>query len=88
MAFTQPPVWRPFPEIPAGVQHLLVPKWCVPGGVTVAGGGVPDPVERTKDWIASFVFILGSYLQCPRTVLYLSPSFKVLYVKCNPLLMI
>jgi hypothetical protein len=67
MALLQSPVWRPQPEILVGVQYLLVPKRFIPGGGTVAGGGVPDPVERTKDWIAFLVFGVGSFLQCLRT---------------------
>jgi hypothetical protein len=47
----QSPAWRPLQEFLPGVQHLLTPKWCMTGGVTVVGGEVPDPVER-KDLIA------------------------------------
>jgi hypothetical protein len=49
MALLQPPVWRPLQEILAGSQHLLVFKWCVPGGIKMTGDGVSDRVERTKD---------------------------------------
>jgi hypothetical protein len=34
-------------EVLVGFQHLLVTKWCVPGGVKAAGGGVSTPVETT-----------------------------------------
>lgn len=84
LALLQPPVRRPLPEILAGVQHRPVPKWFVPGGVAVAGGGVPDPVERTKDFFAFLVFVLGSYLHCPRTWLCFLISVRVLCVNCIP----
>jgi hypothetical protein len=84
MAFLQPPAWRPLLEIRSGVQHLLVPKWCVPGDVAVAGGGVPFPVERTKELIAFQVLVVGSFLQYSWTMLYFLISFRVLYVICIP----
>lgn len=87
-AFLQPPVWRPFTQILVGIQHLRVSKWFVPGGVKVAGGGVSELVERTKDLIAFLIFVLGSSVQLFRTVVYLLIFLSVLYVKCNPPTMI
>jgi hypothetical protein len=55
----------------AGSQHLIVHKWCVPGGIKVAGGGVSDPVERTKGLIAFYNFLLWSLVKIYRTGLYL-----------------
>jgi hypothetical protein len=65
------PVWRPLQVTLAGSQHLIVHKWCVPGDVKVAGGGVSDPVKRTKGLIAFYNFLLGSLVQIYRTGLYL-----------------
>jgi hypothetical protein len=54
-------------EILVDAPHHLATKWFIPGGVNkVAGDGVPFPVERSKDSIAFWVFVIGSFVQFPK----------------------
>jgi hypothetical protein len=70
VAFLQPPLWRPFTELLAGIPHLLVIKWFIPGGVEVDGDGGLASVEKIKGFIAFSIFGLGSFLHISRTMLY------------------
>jgi hypothetical protein len=68
LAFLQPPVWRPFLKLLAGIQRLLTAKWCVPSGVKAAGVGGFHLVEMTRDLIAFSILGPGSLVQIFRTV--------------------
>jgi hypothetical protein len=61
-AFVQPSRRRPSLVILVGVPRPRAAKWFVPGGVTVAGDGVPILVEKTLDSIAFSTFSLGSFV--------------------------
>jgi hypothetical protein len=49
----QPPLWRPSPDS----RTVVRPPWCKGGD-----NGVTTPVERTKDVIAVFYLVLGSFV--------------------------
>jgi hypothetical protein len=82
-AFLQPPWWRLLLEILLSSPHLLATKWFIPSGVKVAGDGVSIPVERTREYIAFYVFfgILCAILQDCIVISFIS---KVMYVKLYP----
>jgi hypothetical protein len=88
MALPQPPVWRPFLGFPLAFMTFSFPSGASPVACWWPAVKSYNRRRGPMDWIAFRVSALGSYMQCLRTVLYLSNSLRVLFVNCNPLLMI
>jgi hypothetical protein len=68
LAFLQPLMWRPLPELLVGVPRLIAAKWFVPDGGKMAGDGGSFPVESAKGLIAFLVYVLGFLVQMFRAI--------------------